>query len=52
MVNIHYMVNCIFYMVVSINGGTPIAGWFLFGKIPSFEMENDYRGTPVSGTSI
>ena len=25
----------------SINGGTPIAGWFI-GKIPSFEMDDDW----------
>ena len=23
--------------------GTPIAGWFLLGKIPSFEMDDDWR---------
>ena len=32
------------------HGGTPIAGWFLLGKIPSFEMEmDDDWGTPISG---
>ena len=36
------------HMGVSINGGTPIAGWFLFGKIPSFEMDENIRGTPMT----
>ena len=33
------------------HGGTPIAGWFLFGKIPSFEMDDDW-GYPYFRTPL
>ena len=31
--------------VSMVMGGTPIAGWFLLGKVPSFEMD-DEQGYP------
>ena len=31
-------------------GGTPIAGWFLLGKNPSFEMDDDWRYPHDSGS--
>ena len=34
---------------VSSNGGTFIAGWFLPGEIPSFEMDADWGYTPIDG---
>ena len=29
-------------------GRPPIAGWFLLGKIPSFEMDDGFGGTPMT----
>ena len=33
-------------------GGTPIAGWFLVGKLPSFEMDDDLVPPRTQDTSI
>ena len=30
------------------HGDTPIAGWFISGKIPSFEMDDDIQGSPMT----
>ena len=33
-------------------GYTPIAGWFLLGKIPSFEMDDDWLSLPPGELTI
>ena len=35
-------------MGVSINAGTPIAGWFISGK-SHLEMDDELGGTPIDG---
>ena len=33
-------------------GEPPKNGWFLLGKIPSFEIDDDKRGSPILGNPI
>ena len=40
--DINHKVTYKYYMGGSINGGTPIAGWFLSWKTPSRSMDDDW----------